>query len=85
MTNEPIDGVRNAEVVPLHPQREHPAPGPAPAAPAQVTYAVTPEAGAVRPVIPEHLRTLDGIRTAVGMHAARHWHRTRYHGLAVVC
>lgn len=35
----------------------------------------------LRPVIPEHLHSLPGIRAAVARSADRHWHRARYHGL----
>lgn len=36
---------------------------------------------AVQPVIPEHLRTLEGIRTTARLHTARQSHRARYHGV----
>jgi hypothetical protein len=41
-----------------------------------------PEGGVlVLPVIPEHLQTLEGVKTAVRRHAGRQWHRARYHGI----
>jgi S-DNA-T family DNA segregation ATPase FtsK/SpoIIIE len=81
MTNEPADDGRNAEVVTLHPGREHPAPGPAPDAPARPPLTVPLAEGSQRPVIPEHLATLDGIRATARLHLRRHWYKSRYHGL----
>ena len=49
--------------------------------PAEATYADITTAPELRPVIPEHLRTWAGISTEMGLHARRHWHRTKYHGI----
>ena len=95
MTNEPTDHEHNAEVVPLHPARDAPAPDapevlPAirgevePGAPASGTpvYAdLTRVPGERRPVIPASLAGLDNIRATVALAGAQQWHRTRYHGL----
>jgi DNA segregation ATPase FtsK/SpoIIIE, S-DNA-T family len=42
---------------------------------------VTRNRGDRQPVIPDHLRTVAGVRAAAAHHAGRQWHRTRYHGL----
>lgn len=49
---------------------------------APATYAVlSPTETTLRPIIPKHLQTLDGIKATARLHAHRHWHRARYHGL----
>ena len=40
-----------------------------------------PEPGALLPVIPEHLRTREGVKAALALHAGRQWHRAKYHGI----
>ena len=37
--------------------------------------------GELLPVVPEHLRTVAGVRAALERQAALHWHRARYHGI----
>jgi DNA segregation ATPase FtsK/SpoIIIE, S-DNA-T family len=32
-------------------------------------------------IIPDHLKTVQGVRSAAAHHAGRQWHRARYHGL----
>lgn len=52
---------------------------PAPAVP--VDPVPVAAAGELLPVIPAHLRTVEGVRAAVARHAGRQWHRARYHGV----
>ena len=44
-------------------------------------YADVTEQAELRPVIPEHLQTWAGIKTEIGLHLHRHWHRARFHGI----
>ena len=55
-------------------------PAAVPAVPVDLPPPVPPE-GLLLPVIPDHLRTLDGVRVHLRRHAGRQWHRARYHGI----
>ena len=90
MSEHPIEADRNGEVVHLRPEPGTelvavPAPPetmPEPAVATPVIHAdVTEQAGELRPVIPEHLQTVEGIKATVRLHAHRHSHRARYHGV----
>lgn len=82
MSTDPTERERNAEVVPLR------------AADAQTEVRLDEDQGAGpayvdltraeaqrRPLIPEHWRTWENARRHVSLAAARHGHRTAYHGL----
>jgi hypothetical protein len=51
------------------------------AAAAPVYVDITAAAGTLHPVVPEHLRSLRGIKAAGRRHATRHAHRVAYHGI----
>src|SRR5216683_1724439 len=83
LANDPETGERIGDIVPLRPS--------------DVSYEIelddAPDSGQLalvdvpapivelRPVIPAHLRTLPGLRSAVARQAGRNWHRARYHGI----
>jgi len=91
MTNEPDGYEHNAEIVPLHPDRQDEAPAVLPAVrgdvePAgpggQAVYAdLTRLPGERRPIIPANLRGRENIRATIALAGAQQWHRARYHGI----
>jgi S-DNA-T family DNA segregation ATPase FtsK/SpoIIIE len=94
MPTEPAEGQPGAEVVPLHPDvlaaadtsyeidldDGQPARAAVPVDPPHMPAAAGPAPSRL-PVLPDHLRGLDGMRRAALRTGGRAWHGARYHGI----